>query len=202
VKPLVKPLDVTDLEQVERVYAELKQTWGRVDIVFYNPAIWAQSTAKAFDTQGALSQIDTMYAGLVRVIGTAMPDMIARRSGDIVGMASLAGYAGMPRSPVYSSAKSAVIALLQSLRIELKDCGVGVVTVNPGFVRTPLTDRNDFPMPFMMEPEVAAELIVKGLLEGKEEIHFPWKLSWPAKVVTALPRSVYEYLARKFIAKL
>jgi short-subunit dehydrogenase len=199
-RPLVKPLDVTDREQVERVYRELVDAWGRVDILFYNPATWGESRVDRFDLDQALIQVDVLYTGLVRVAGTVIPDMIRRRSGDIVGMASLAGYAGLPGAAVYSSAKSGVIAFLQSVRIDLKRYGVGVVTVNPGFVKTPLTDRNDFYMPFLMSPEQAADEIVKGLLAGREEIHFPRRLSWPLKLLTALPRPVYESLARRIIA--
>ena len=200
VRPLVKPLDVTDLSQIKQAYSELVEAWGKVDIVFYNAGTWGEARVEHFDLDRALIQIDVLYLGMVRVIGTVMPDMIERGAGDIVGMASVAGYAGLPRAAAYSSAKNGVNAFLQSIRIELKRYGVGVVTVNPGFVKTPLTDRNTFPMPFMLTPEKAADDIVKGLLAGDEEIHFPWKLSWPLKLFTALPRPAYEFLARKFMA--
>jgi short-subunit dehydrogenase len=199
--PLVKPLDVTDRDQVEPVYRELVEAWGKVDIVFYNPGIWGESRVDRFNLDQALVQLDVLYVGLVRVVGTVMPDMVRRRSGDIVGMASLAGYAGLPRAAAYSSAKNAVIAFLQAIRIDLKRYGVGVVTVNPGFVKTPLTDRNDFRMPFLLTPEQAADQIVRSLLAGHEEIHFPRRLSWPLKLFTALPRPVYESLVRRLIAR-
>jgi short-subunit dehydrogenase len=197
VRPLVKPLDVTDKAQVDRVYAELVEAWGKVDIVFYNAASPARTQVDEFDTDAALNQADVTYLGLIRVAGAVLPDMLHRGNGEIVATASLVGYAGFPRSSVYSSAKSAVIALLQALRIELQPRGVGVVTINPGFVRTPLTEHNRFPMLFLMEPEAAASAIVKGLLAGDTEIHFPKRLSWPAKLVTALPRPVYEWLVGK-----
>ncbi len=200
-RPLVKPVDVTDRGQIERAYTELVEAWGKVDIVFYNAGTWGVSEVASFDTERALVQIDVLYLGLVRTVGTVMPDMIARRSGDIVGMASVAGYAGLPRAAAYSSAKNGVNAFLQSIRIELKDYEVGVVTINPGFVKTPLTDRNDFPMPFLMSPEAAAAEIVKGLLAGDEEIHFPRRLSWPLKLYTGLPRPAYEWLAHKFMVR-
>jgi short-subunit dehydrogenase len=200
-RPLVKVLDVTDKAQVDRVYAELVETWGHVDIVFYNAGTWGQARVEAFDTERALLQIDVLYLGLVRVVGAVLPDMISRRQGDIIGMASISGYAGLPTAAAYSSAKNAVNAFLQSIRIELKNFGVGVVTVNPGFVKTPLTDRNRFPMPFMLTPEQSADAIVKGLLAGHEEIHFPKRLSWPLKLFTALPRPVYEFLARKLMLR-
>jgi short-subunit dehydrogenase len=121
--------------------------------------------------------------------------------GAIVGIASLAGYAGFPRAEAYGSTKAAVIAFLQSLRIDLASSGVKVVTVSPGFVDTPLTRTNEFPMPFMLEPEEAAERIVHGLMRGDAEIHFPKRLSLPLKLLTALPRPVYEAVVRRTMAR-
>jgi short-subunit dehydrogenase len=199
-RPLVKPLDVTNLEAIRRVYGELVAEWGKVDVLFYNAGAWAQAEVTQFDTEAAVHQVNVNYLGLIRATGTVMPDMIARRNGEIVGMASLAGYAGFPKSAGYSSSKAGVNAYLQSLRIELRRFNVGVTTINPGFVKTPLTDRNTFPMPFMITPEASADEIVKGLLAGDEEIHFPKRLSWPLKIYTALPRPIYEALARRFMA--
>jgi short-subunit dehydrogenase len=197
VRPLVKPLDVTDKTQVDRVYAELVEAWGKVDVLFFNAATSGRSQVDEFDTLAALNQVDVTYMGLIRATGAVLPDMLQRGNGHIVGTASIAGYAGFPRAAAYSSAKSGAIAFLQALRIELKDRGVGVVTVNPGFVKTPLTEHNTFRMPFLLTPEQAAASIVRGLLAGDDEIHFPRRLSLPAKLVTGLPRPVFEWLARK-----
>lgn len=198
-RPIVKPLDVTDKAQVDRVYSELVEVWGKVDVLFYNAAASAHTRVDEFDTEAALHQIDVVYLGLVRAAGAVLPDMLSRHGGDIVATGSVAGYAGFPRASAYSSAKSAVIAFLQALRIELKAQGVGVVTVNPGFVKTALTEENKFPMPFLLTSEQAAAAIVKGLLAGDEEIHFPKRLSWPVKLATALPRPLFERLARLMV---
>ena len=200
-RPLVKPLDVTDLEAVGRVYAELVAEWGNLDILFYNAGARAQAEVTDFDTESALRQADINYLGLIRATGIVMPDLIARRSGEIVGVASLAGYAGFPRGAAYSSSKVAVNTYLQSLRIDLRRFDVGVTTVNPGFVDTPLIADTTVPTPFMVSPERAASRIVAGLLDGREEIHFPRRLSWPLKAFTALPRPVYEALARRFMVR-
>jgi short-subunit dehydrogenase len=200
-RPLVMPLDVGDLDAIARVYEELKSDWGQVDIVFYNVGTWAQANVETFDTEQAVKQIDVNFLGLVRTAGTVLPDFIAHRGGQIVGMASLAGYAGLPGASAYSSSKAGVNAFLQALRVELKHYNVGVTTINPGFVRTPLTDRNDFKMPFLLEADDAAGQIVEGLLDGQAEIHFPRRLSWPLKVFTALPRSLYEPIARNLFVR-
>ncbi len=200
-RPLVKPLDVTDLEAVRRVYGELVAQWGTVDILFYNAGARAQAEVTNFDTESALRQGDINYLGLIRATGTVMPDMVSRQSGEIIGVASLAGYAGFPRGAAYSSSKMAVNTYLQSLRIDLRRFHVGVTSVNPGFVDTPLIEGTTVPTPFMVSPERAAKRIVEGLLAGREEIHFPRRLSWPLKLYTALPRPVYESLARRFMVR-
>ena len=89
--------------------------------------------------------------------------------------------------------------MLQALRLDVAKRGVGVTTINPGFVKTRLTDTNDFPMPFLLKPEQAARAIVKGLRAGKTEIHFPLRLSLPLKLITALPRPVYEWLLQRTV---
>ena len=198
---LVKPLDVTDNEAVNSVYRELVATWGRVDAVIFSAGTWTQANIEDFDTETAIQQVNVNYLGLMRVAGAVMRDMIARRGGTIVGMASVAGYAGFPRAAAYSSSKAGVLAFLQSIRMELKRYKVEVVTISPGFVKTPLTDKNDFMMPFMITADEAADRIVKGLLEGDSEIHFPRRLSVPVKLFTALPRPAYELVARKLMTR-
>jgi short-subunit dehydrogenase len=200
-RPLVKPIDVTDLDAVRRVHAELVAEWGKVDILFYNAGTRAQAEVTNFHTESAVHQVDVNYLGLIRTTGVVMPDMLARRGGEIIGVGSLAGYAGFPRSAAYSSSKVAVNAYLQSLRIDLRRFGVGVTTINPGWVDTPLIADSGVPALFMVSPGSAAARIVDGLLDGREEIHFPRRLSWPLKVFTALPRPVYEALARRLMAR-
>lgn len=198
---LVKPLDVTDNGAVIGLYQELVLAWGQVDAVIFSAGSWTAADVKTFDSEKAIEQINVNYLGLVRVAGAVMPDMIARHGGTIVGMASIAGYGGFPRAAAYSSSKAGVLAFLQSIRIELKKFGVEVLTISPGFVETPLTDKNDFTMPFMLKADVAADRIVEGLLKGDEEIHFPRRLSIPVKLMTALPRPAYEWIAGKLMAR-
>ena len=136
----------------------------------------------------------------MRAVGTVLPEMVARREGQIVGMASLAGYRGYPGSAGYSASKAGAIAFLQSIRMELKRYEVGVTTINPGFVRTPLTNMSSS-LPFVLSAEQASRTIVRGLLKGDTEIHFPKRLSWPLKILTALPTPLYERLARRLLLR-
>ncbi len=135
----------------------------------------------------------------MRAVAAALPDMLARGDGAIVGVASVAGYLGLPGAEAYGSSKAAAITFLQSLRRDLAGRGIEVVTVNPGFVDTPLTARNDFPMPFLMPADAAAERIVAGLEAGRAEIDFPRRLSWPLKVLRLLPRRLTDRLAARLV---
>lgn len=198
---IVKGLDVTESGAAERVAAELRAEMGAIDVLIYSAGRWQPVDVAAWDGESIERQIAVNYTGLVRAIGAVLPAMLARRDGDIVGIASVSGYAGFPRAEAYGSSKAASIALLQSLRIDLKRHGVGVTTVNPGFVDTPLTERNDFPMPFMITSREAAQRITEGLLAGNSEIHFPKRLSRPLKMLTALPGPLYEWLAGRFMAR-
>ena len=141
---------MTDADAIKRVHAELTAEWGRIDVLFYNSGIWLRTYVEDFDSDNAARVVDVNLIGMMRAAGTVLPEMVARRNGDIVGMASLAGYRGYPRSAGYSSSKAGAIAFLQSIRMELQRYGVGVTTINPGFVKTPLTGHNSL-MPFVMK---------------------------------------------------
>jgi short-subunit dehydrogenase len=199
-EPLVRPLDVRDLAAVQRVYSGLKQAWGRVEVVFYNAGGWSLQNVEAFNAETAVNELEVNLVGMARVLGTVIPDMVAQREGEIIGTASVAGYAGLPGAAAYSASKAGANVFLQSLRMDLKPYDVGVTTVNPGFVRTTLAGRSALLRPIELTAEQAAARIVKGLLAGEAEIHFPKLLSWPWKLATALPRPVYEALA-PYLAK-
>lgn len=194
----VVPLDVTGDNAVPAAAREIEAALGGIDVLIYCAGQWTVTDVTDFDVAAIEAQIAVNYVGEVRAIGAVLPHMIERGSGAIVGVASVAGYNGLPQAAGYGSTKAAVNVLLQSLRLELPAYGISVTTVNPGFVETPLTERNRFPMPFMMTPEQAADRIVRGLLAGHEEIHFPRRLSIPLKLLGALPRPIYERVVRAF----
>lgn len=120
--------------------------------------------------------------------------MLKRSSGQIVGMASLTGYRGLPRAAAYGASKSAIINFLESARFYLKRAGLSVTIINPGFVRTPLTDKNDFEMPFLTEPEDAARIICNGIARRKREVAFPFLFALFAKFMRIIPAPLYEFI--------
>jgi NAD(P)-dependent dehydrogenase (short-subunit alcohol dehydrogenase family) len=197
---LAVPLDVTDraatLAAVERIEAEL----GGIDVAILNAANWDQFQVDTWDSDVIRRHFDTNVMGMVYGIEAVLGGMRRRRSGAIVGMASVAGYRGLPRSEAYGATKAAEINMLESLRIDLRPFGIDVHTVCPGFVRTDLTAKNTFPMPFMLEPDEAARRICRGLERGKPEIVFPLPMMLAMKAARLVPVRAWP-VAFRFIGR-
>jgi NADP-dependent 3-hydroxy acid dehydrogenase YdfG len=187
------PADVTDLAATRTAAERVQQELGPIDLAVLNAGLWEQVDVRAFDSAVVRRHLDTNVMGMVHGVEAVLPDMRQRRAGTIAGMASVAGYRGLPQSEAYGASKAAQINLLESLRIDLRSSGVGVVTICPGFVRTGLTGRNSFPMPFMLEPDDAARQICDGLERGKAEIVFPLPMMLAMKAVRLVPVRTYAW---------
>ena len=148
----------------------------------HDPMAAAEISAQRF-----AKLVDLNLMGVVNCLELVVPEMVARGHGSIAIVASVAGYFGMPTSSAYGASKAALINLAETLRAELGPKGVKVQLVSPGFVKTPLTDRNDFPMPFLMAVEDAAKRFADGLESDRFEIVFPRRLAYPMKLLRALP---------------
>lgn len=140
--------------------------------------------------------LDTNLGGIYNTLALVLPRLRAAGHGGLVLVSSVAGYRGLPRSLAYGPSKAALHNLAEALYLELKDSGIAVTLVNPGFVRTPLTANNPFPMPAMITPEQAAAAIVTGLARGAFEIHFPRRFTYVMKALALLPAPVYLRLMR------
>ena len=181
------PADVTDREGMLAAAEGIRERFGAIDLAILNAANWDQFSVESWDTDVIRRHFDTNVLGMVHGIEAVLADMRRRRSGAIAGMASVAGYRGLPRSEAYGATKAAEINMLESLRIDLRPLGISVHTICPGFVRTDLTAKNTFPMPFMIEPDDAARRIVRGLEKGKAEIVFPLQMLALMKVARVVP---------------
>ncbi len=189
------PCDATDMESVLTAYAEC----GTPDMVIYNAGAYEPMSSADFDLATVEQMIAVNLMGAIRVIHTVLPAMRAAKAGRIVLVGSVAGYRGLPKAMGYGLSKAAVIHLAENLRQDLDGSGIAVQLVNPGFVKTRLTEKNRFPMPFIVTPEQAAEAMVKGLAAGKYEIHFPRRLTFPMKLIASLPASLYFWLSKKLL---
>jgi NADP-dependent 3-hydroxy acid dehydrogenase YdfG len=187
------PADVTDLAATRAAAERVQDELGPIDLAVLNAGLWEQVDVRAFDSAVVRRHLDTNVMGMVHGVEAVLPDMRRRRAGTIAGMASVAGYRGFPQSEAYGASKAAQINLLESLRIDLRSSGVGVVTICPGFVRTRLTGRNSFPMPFMLEPDDAARQICDGLERGRAEIVFPVPMMLAMKAVRLVPVRTYAW---------
>ncbi len=198
---LAVPLDVTDLAAVKRAHADITAALGPIDLAVLSAGIWDPMGASDFSAERAARSMAVNYMGLANALEPLIADMIARRAGHVALVASVAGYRGLPKASAYAPGKAAAISLAEVLRLDLARYGVKVSLVNPGFVDTPMTAVNTFPMPFMITAEDAAARIVRGLEKGRFEVAFPWQLVVMLKLLRILPYPLYFALAGRLGGK-
>lgn len=194
------PLDVTNANAVAHAIADIEAERGPIDLAILNAGFWELSDTSRLDLDLFGKSIDINYMGVARCLVPLTSVMAERGTGHVAVVASVAGYRGIPRSAYYGPTKAALINLCQSLQPDLKRMGLKLQVINPGFVRSPMTDRNDFPMPFLIETPTAVEHILKGLTSNRFEIAFPWQLVAILKVARILPISLYLWLIKTFVA--
>lgn len=193
--------DVTDEQSLMTAVAQIKNEAGRLDTVIANAGTCEYVDVNNFDTALFRRVLETNFLGLVNTVGAALPLLKQSESGYIVGVSSSVSMLAMPRAQAYGSSKAAVTHFLESMKADLAPLGIDVSVVSPGFVKTPLTDVNDFPMPMRITADKAAKEIIKGMSKRAWHIHFPkrftlilWSLGHlPAflrhKITAAMSRS-------------
>lgn len=195
------PLDVTNLADVVSAHARIVAGLGSIDLAILNAGVWDPMSADAFDAGRVAATMDVNFIGIANALQPLIPAMIARANGHIALVASVAGYRGLPKATAYAPSKAAVISLAEVLRLDLERHGINISLINPGFVATPMTAVNEFPMPFLLEVEEATDRIIRGLERQKFEIAFPWQLAGTLKALRILPYWLYFRLARRLVAK-
>jgi short-subunit dehydrogenase len=189
--------DVTDWSSLDAAARRVRRELGETDLVVHCAGFWKQMDAASWDREVFARHVEVNLLGLNNLLGTVLPRMVERGQGQIVGVASVAGYRGLAGAEAYGATKAAQINLLEALRAALRRRGVTVTTVCPGFVRTQLTAGNRFPMPFMVEPERAARSICDGLERGRMEVVFPLPMAVLMKTARLLPVRVWTLLMRR-----
>lgn len=192
--------DVTDRTGMAQLVASLEQDHGPVNLAFFNVGTFLPDDLGTFGGDGFRATFDININGTLNALGPLLPLMQARGRGQVAINASVAGYGGLPRASAYGATKAALINMCESLKFSLDPQGITIQVVNPGFVRTPLTDKNDFPMPFLVELDEAAHRICDGFAKGGFEIAFPRRLAWILKFLNMLPYPVYFWLL-KFVTR-
>ena len=187
----VYPVDVTDEAALQVCVEVIEAEMGPIDIAIINAGDYSPMPLADFDTALFRRLIEVNYLGTVNCIAALLPVLIPRGAGQILVTASIAGYRGLPLAAPYSASKAAAINLAESLQPELRKQGVRMRVINPGFVDTPLTQKNRFRMPFLMTPEAAARRIVRQLERDQFEIAFPRRFVWLMKVLRCMPYRIY-----------
>jgi short-subunit dehydrogenase len=189
--------DVTDAAAMEAAAERAAEIVGRIDVSISCAGNWQQMDVDHFDPQIIRDHLDVHVMGLAHQLAAVLPDMLARGSGTIVGVSSVAGYRGLPRAEAYAAAKAAQQLLLESLRTDVSARGVQVTTVNPGFVETEMTQTNRFPMPWMVDAPTAARTIADGIAAGKAEVVFPTPMMLTMKAARLVPVGLWgKYAGR------
>jgi NAD(P)-dependent dehydrogenase (short-subunit alcohol dehydrogenase family) len=185
------PVDVTDPASIQAAAVSLEAQAGLPDLVFACAGHYKAQRATAFDLDEMLRHQAVNYVGPLYLLQAVLPKMLAAGRGHISLMGSVAGYRGLPQALAYGPTKAALNNLAEVLFLDLREKGLGVSIVNPGFVETPLTAQNRFRMPALMTPEGAAEQIVQGWEAGRFEIHFPRRFTLSLKAMRTLGHGLY-----------
>jgi len=191
------PLDVTDDAATAKILAAIETQLGPVDLAVLNAGAYVPTGVAPFNASAFRHQFQVNIGGTVNGLGHLIPRFIDRKRGHLAVVASVAGYRGLPGAAAYGGTKAALINMCEALRTELAPHGVRISVINPGFVKTPLTDRNTFPMPFLISAEDAARFITRGLATGRFEIAFPPVFAAIMKLLRLLPNGLFFAVARR-----
>ena len=188
-------VDVRDAEALEKAACDFIAREGYPDIVIANAGISVGTLTEHAEDIHAFEQVmDINVLGLVRTFQPFLAGMRQAGSGTLVGIASVAGFRGLPGSGAYSASKAAAISYLESLRLEMHESGVKVVTICPGYIKTQMTSVNPYPMPFILEADEAARRIARAISKQKAFAVIPWQMGLVGGLLKALPRWAYDRL--------
>lgn len=186
-------LDVRDAGALAAAARAFIDAHGLPDIVIANAGVSRGTLAEHAEDLDAFREVfDVNVMGLLNTLHPFVAPMRAAGRGTLAGVASVAGVRGLPGAGAYSASKAAVVRVLESLRVELHGSGVAVVTIAPGYVATPMTERNPYPMPFLMDADRAADSIARAIARRKRFHVLPWPMAFVARALALLPRALYD----------
>ena len=189
----IYPGDVRDADALHRAGADFIRRFGVPDIVIGNAGISVGTlTQHGEDAAVFRAVIDTNVTGLMHTFAPFLQAMLEARRGRLVGIASIAGFRGLPGAGAYSASKAGVIAYLESLRVEMSGTGVDVVTLCPGYIETAMTAKNPYRMPFILPVDLAANLMVRAIAHRRRFYVLPWQMALVGRLLRILPRPLYD----------
>ncbi len=190
--------DVTQTESVKEAVQKCVDAWGTIDIAIANAGVSLPESGDVMNLDHIERTYQVNVFGVVRLFEAVIPIMRNQKSGHLVSVASLAGLRSAPQAGAYCSSKAALIALTESLRLDLKQIGIHVTLINPGFVVTPMTDQNLFKMPFLLPLEDASYRIYRAISNKVPIFSFPWPMAILSKIATLLPVGLYDKIMLNF----
>tara|TARA_Y100000817_G_scaffold168883_1_gene132029 strand:+ start:1117 stop:1878 length:762 start_codon:yes stop_codon:yes gene_type:complete len=197
------PVDVTNIDQCKIVSKDILEQFKNIEICVFCTGMHDPKSEKEFNLEKIRKIMEVNYFGVMNSINSIYSYYNNKKSGQISIVSSVAGYRGLPAAGAYCASKSALTSFTESLHFEMRKKNVRVSLISPGFIKTPMTDQNDFPMPMIKSPEFAAEQIYSGLIKKNSfEIHFPKAFTFIMKILRILPNSVYFWLVEKGMKKI
>lgn len=193
------PLDIADTETARETVARIERELGPIDLAVLNAGTHAEISGASFDLDTFRRVVDVNLIGAANCLAAILPVLVARKAGQVCVVGSLAGYRGLPTAGAYAASKAGLIALCEAMKPELDAAGVRLQLISPGFVDTPLTQRNSFQMPFLITPEKAVQSILRGLKSPRFEIAFPWQMALVMRVLRLLPYPVLFRITRLMV---
>lgn len=188
--------DVTDSQAVRAAVADLRRTFGPIDILVANAGINVNTFVPDLDEKKIADLMNVNVLGVVNSVSAVLPEMVRRGSGHLVANSSLAAYRGLPKSAAYCASKAAISTFFEAIRIDLRGTGVDVTTIHPGFVKTPLI-ASIRRTPYVMELDYAVNKIVRAIEKRKKGYSFPWQLATMARACKLLPVPMYDWFAER-----
>ena len=197
------PLDVTEIENCKLVAKKIIDQFNNIDICVFGTGVHDPKSEKRFNLDKIREIMEVNYFGTMNSINSVYEYFSEKKNGQISIISSVAGYRGLPAAGAYCASKAALTSFAESLNFDMQMKNVRVSLISPGFIKTPMTDQNDFPMPMIKSPEFAANEIFKGLTSKKSfEIHFPKAFTYFLKFLQILPSSIYFKLVAKGMKKI
>lgn len=194
------PADVTDAQALDDAVCTLGKEFGSVDVLVANAGISLIRDAAELNGKEVADLISVNVIGVSNSVAAVVPAMVKRGQGQLVAISSLAAYRGLPKSAAYCASKAAISVFFESLRVDLRDKGIAVTIIYPGFIKTPLTEGRQEHMPFLMELDEATIKIISAIEKKQKSYAFPWQLATAMRIATLIPISLYDPIVRKRFA--
>ena len=197
VKAVAATADVRDAKAVSEAADRFREELGPIDILIANAGIGTSDHATRLTPEHAANVIGINVLGAVNSVAAVLPEMVERRQGRLVAISSLAAYRGLAKSAAYCASKSALSTYFESLRIDLRNTGVGVTIIHPGFIKTALTSGREAKMPYLMELDDGVQKILSAIEKEKKNYAFPWQLATIVRASMLMPPAMYDWIAAR-----